>query len=374
MYRYVRIVVGGLPLEGASEPEPVPRDDRGVGSQQAHAEGEHRMAATAVLPSTHTEPTGGKALLVASTGGHLSELLRLTPTFEPGPDSLWVTFRTPQSEALLEGRRVHYLPYIGPRDVRGTLRAVPQVHELVRREHFDLAVSTGAAIAVSALPVTAAAGVPSTYIESVCRLAGPSLTGRILARLPRVALRTQHPQWADGRWHTHPSVLDEYRSVPRERPRNGGRLFVTLGTIRGYRFDSLVDAVLASGLADDRTVWQLGDTHRDDLPGRAVAELPPDEYARCAVEADVVVSHAGVGTLLDLLALGVYPVQGVRRAVRGEHVDDHQLQIADLVRERDLGIPVEGPHLTRDVLEHAATRRVVPLRTPPIPQQHRRHA
>lgn len=332
------------------------------------------MAARTVLPSTHAGPTGGKALLIASTGGHLNELLRLVPTFEPDPESLWVTFRTPQSETLLEGRRVHYLPYIGPRDLRGTLRAVPQVRDLLRREHFDLAVSTGAAIAVSALPVAAAAGVPSTYIESVCRVVGPSVTGRILSRVPRVALRTQHESWADERWRTHPSVLDEYRSVERDRPRAGGRLFVTLGTIRGYRFDSAVDAVLASGLADERTVWQLGDTSRDDLPGRVVHQLPPEEFARCSVEADVVVAHGGVGTLLDLLALGVYPVQAVRCAARGEHVDDHQAQIADLVRDRDLGIPVEGPQLTRAVLEHAASRRVEPVRTPPLPQQHRRSA
>ncbi|UZN04114.1 glycosyltransferase [Cellulomonas sp. S1-8] len=332
------------------------------------------MVATAVLPSAHTDATGGKALLVASTGGHLNELLRLTPTFEPGPDSLWVTFRTPQSEMLLEGRRVEYLPYIGPRDLRGTLRAIPQVRDLVRRERFDLAVSTGAAIAVGALPVTAAAGVPSTYIESVCRLAGPSVTGRILSCVPHVALRTQHESWAGGRWRPHPSVLDEYRSVPRELPRTGRRLFITLGTIRGYRFDSVVDAVLASGLADESTVWQVGETTREDLPGRVVGQLTPDEFARCAVDADVVVAHAGVGTLLDLLALGVYAVQAVRRATRGEHVDDHQVQIADLVRDHDLGVPVEGPHLTRGVLEHAATRRVVPARTPPIPQQLRRNA
>lgn len=316
------------------------------------------MSITASV-GTRADGDGGKALLVASTGGHLSELLRLTDGLAADPDSLWVTFRTPQSETMLAGRRVHYLPYIGPRDLTGTLRAMPQVGALLARERFDLAVSTGAAIAVGALPLAAASGVPSTYIESVCRLAGPSMTGRILEHVPRVAVRTQNSGWAGGRWARHPSVLDDYVSVPVERPRPVRRLLVTLGTVRGYRFDSVVDSVLASGLADEGTVWQLGSTTRHDLPGRVVEELAPDELTRCALEADVVVAHAGVGTLLEMLALGIYPVQAVRRASRREHVDDHQMQIADLVRAHDLGIPVEGPQVTREVLEAAAGRRVV---------------
>ena len=41
------------------------------------------------------------------------------------PDTLWVTFDTAQSRQMLEGRRVTHLPYIGPRDLKGTVSAMP---------------------------------------------------------------------------------------------------------------------------------------------------------------------------------------------------------------------------------------------------------
>ncbi|MFZ8757480.1 glycosyltransferase [Microbacterium sp. HMH0099] len=301
--------------------------------------------------------SGGKAALVCSTGGHLAELLRLEASFGRHPDSLWITFDTPQSRQLLEGRRVAMLPYIGPRDLRGTLAAVGPIHRFLRSEPFDAAISTGAAVATAALPLAASLGIASTYVESVCRVEGPSTTGRLLQNVPAVHLRTQTPAWAGGRWHECQSVLSTYRPTPRRR--TGRRLFVTLGTIRGYRFDSLVDALLASGLVDDTTVWQLGETSRDDLPGRVYDEMPPEQFVEEALNADVVISHAGVGTLLEMLSLGVFPVIATRAAARGEHVDDHQAEIAALVNELGIGIAVDGPDVTAAVLDVAATRTIV---------------
>lgn len=301
-----------------------------------------------------------KSLFVCSTGGHLTELTRLERRFGVNPESLWVTFDTPQSRQMLAGRRVEYLPYIGPRDLKGTVAAVPILRRLVARESFDSAISTGAAIATSALPIARMHGIPSTYIESVCRLHGPSTTGKLLSRVPGIELRTQHARWARGRWKEHPSILTDIRSEPRPAPSDPLRIFVTLGTIRGYRFDSLVDAVLKTGLASDRTVWQLGDTTRaDGLPGEVHDYLTPEQFARHAAEADVVITHAGVGTLVELLSMGVFPIQGVRRVHRGEHVDDHQTEIAELVNESGIGIAVEGPDLTADVIRLAASRRTV---------------
>lgn len=296
--------------------------------------------------------SGGKAALICSTGGHLAELLRLEASFGRHPDSLWITFDTPQSRQLLEGRRVAMLPYIGPRDLRGTLAAVAPIHKMLRSEPFDAAISTGAAVATAALPLAAGLGIPSTYVESVCRVEGPSTTGRLLQNVPTVHLRTQTSAWAGGRWHPCTSVLSTYRAAPRASA--GRRLFVTLGTIRGYRFDSVVDALLRAGLVDDSTVWQVGETTRDDLPGRVHDYLTPEQFADEATRADVVVTHAGVGTLLELLSLGIFPVLATRRAERREHVDDHQSQIASLVNELGIGVAVDGPDVSAAVCERAA--------------------
>lgn len=307
--------------------------------------------------------SGAKALLVASTGGHLAELLRISNRLELSPESLWVTFPTVQSKTSLQGRRVEYLPFVGSRDLKGTLRAVPLLWKILGRERFDAAISTGAAIAAAALPVAALRGVPATYVESLTRLSGPSFTGRILERLPGITLRTQHAGWNRRRWQPYPSILEDFASEPGE-PREPRRIFVSLGTHRGYRFDTLVDAVLKTGLANQDTVWQLGDMKRSDtLPGTTFDYMSPGDFVACARAADVVVTHAGVGTLLELLSLGIYPVMGVRRAHRHEHVDDHQTQIRDLVNQLGIALGVETPDITAQTLRTAAGMRTTDRRS-----------
>ena len=299
-----------------------------------------------------------KMLLVASTGGHLAQLVRYARSLGASEDSLWITFRTPQSESLLAGKRVVYVPYVRSRDWRGALRTARIVRKALRSESFNLAVSTGAAIAVSALPQAKFAGIETLYIESVSRVLGPSLTGKMIAASRTADLRTQHTSWANSRWIKIPSVFATYNSVAKvgtDKP----SLFVTLGTIEGYRFDALLDQVLATGLADDRTVWQLGyTTGRTDLPGRVFQQVSAADFETFSRDADVVVSHAGVGSLLGLLEMGIYPVLVTRRKARGEHVDDHQLQIAQLAESLDVAAVVDAPSLDSDTIIRASSRAI----------------
>lgn len=300
-----------------------------------------------------------KILFVASTGGHLSQLVRIASTLDVSPDSVWVTFHSPQSESLLAGRRIEFVPYVRPRDVIGVLRAARRIRRLLARESFDRVVTTGAAVALAALPLARLRRISADYIESVSRVRGPSLTGRIVAATRCARTWTQHAEWAHGRWRAHPSVFGTYH--PGTRPRvERPRIFVTLGTIHGYRFDALIDAVLRTGLADDRTVWQLGETTRTALPGRSTRQLDSHEFEHEARQADVVIAHAGVGTVLDLFALGISPVVVPRRRARREHVDDHQEQIAELLARLDLAVVAEADTVTAEHLREASARAVAP--------------
>src|SRR5690606_36024128 len=104
---------------------------------------------------------------------------------------------SPQTEALMSGRKVRFLPDIASRDWRGAIQAVSKFRELIADNHFDAVVSTGAAIAVPAFIAARQAGLPTLFVESVSRVRGPSLTGKIVATTGLATQAwTQHPHWA----------------------------------------------------------------------------------------------------------------------------------------------------------------------------------
>lgn len=310
--------------------------------------------------------TEKKYLFVASTGGHLAQLKRMSTALLASPDSMWVTFDSEQSRSLLAGERVHHVPYIASRDLKGVITAAREINWLMRREEFDAVVSTGAALALAAMPIARARRVPTRYIESVSRVDGPSLTGKIIAALRLAELRTQHESWANSRWKKHPSVLTQFRSEKKPASLTCPdelTIFVTLGTIKPYEFDAMIDAILNTGLCNGNTVWQLGSTRRENLPGRVLAQTSAAEFAHLCSSSDVVVTHSGVGTILNLLESGVHPVVVPRRKQRNEHVDDHQLQIARLVADLGVATVSEAPELEAAHIIKAASLRTVPAVT-----------
>jgi UDP-N-acetylglucosamine transferase subunit ALG13 len=61
--------------------------------------------------------------------------------------------------------------------------------------------------------------------------------------------------------------------------------------------------------------------------------IAPADLERLLDEADLVVTHAGVGAIMQATRAGHRPVVVPRRAAAHEHVDDHQLQIAGALAE-----------------------------------------
>jgi UDP-N-acetylglucosamine--N-acetylmuramyl-(pentapeptide) pyrophosphoryl-undecaprenol N-acetylglucosamine transferase len=306
----------------------------------------------------HPALAGGKLLLVASTGGHLWQLERIARGFGARDDSLWVTFDTEQSRSLLAGRRVLYVPYISPRDVRGVLSATVVIDRALRSESFDGLVSTGAGIALSTIVPATRHRLRRLYIESVSRVTGPSLSGRIVHASRLFETWNQHPGWASGRWTYHGSILGELvaRAVEEKQLR---RVFVTLGTIKPYEFGRLVDRVAAILPPEVDVVWQLGVTAAPPgLRGTVHQQMSSADFAEETRRADVVVTHAGVGTVIGLIESGIFPVVVPRRSAHGEHVDDHQEEISELVSHLGIGLVAEADELTLDDLVTAAGKEV----------------
>lgn len=301
-------------------------------------------------------------LLVATTGGHLEELRRLVPMLGLGRVE-WITHDTDQARADLAGERVHLVPYVGPRDLRGTLQVVPHAIRLLSTTRFDAVVTTGAAVAVPLVLVARARGIPCHYIESATRTTGPSLTGSMLSRVPGVRLYTQHESWSGQRWQFRGSIFDGFTAQPTE-PRAVHQVVVTLGTMRTHPFSRAVQRlsevlpeILEPGA---RVLWQTGSTPVEELGIDARPAVPSGELREAISAADLVIAHAGIGSALAALDATSCPVLLPRRAAFGEHVDDHQVDIAAYLSGRRLAVTVEADRVTPSDLREASSRRIEP--------------
>jgi UDP-N-acetylglucosamine transferase subunit ALG13 len=269
----------------------------------------------------------------------------------------WLTFDDEQSRSLLAGEQVQHLRWAGSRDYANTVRNTGTAVGRLRSGTYDTVISTGAAAALSVLPLAHLRGLPCHYIESATRTEHPSLTGRLLAAIPGVHCYTQYASWSGSRWAYGGSVFDGYAPTA-PQPVVLRKVVVTLGTMRQWSFRSAVERLLQVLPREAEVVWQTGHTDVSGLPMVAQPLLSSDALTRHMREADLVVAHAGVGSALDALEAGHRPLLLPRRASRGEHVDDHQVAVTSELVGRDLAVTAEAPDLMPHHLEQAAARRV----------------
>jgi UDP-N-acetylglucosamine--N-acetylmuramyl-(pentapeptide) pyrophosphoryl-undecaprenol N-acetylglucosamine transferase len=300
-------------------------------------------------------------LFLSTIGGHLDQLNALARRIPGDGPAVWVTHDTYQSRSLLDGRDVEFVPYVRERSVPDVARCIPTAHRLWRHRSVTRVISTGSGIALGYLPYLAARGVPCHYIESAARVTGPSRTGRLLEHVPRIRRYTQYAQWSGSRWHHRGSVFDDYEPAGERRPpRDVVRVVVTLGTAEEFPFGRLIERLVpllapdgdlarATGLPVE-VLWQTGCTPTGHLPVAALPFVSGEKLAAAVADADLVVSHAGVGSAITALAAGHRPVLADRSAALREFRDDHQRQIAAELQRRGLAVHRNASAITVDDL------------------------
>lgn len=114
-------------------------------------------------------------------------------------------------------------------------------------------------------------------------------------------------------------------------------IYVTLGTMF-LGFDRLIQA--ADNIAEatgEQIILQLGLSRRRPTHCEWFEFLPREECLEVQRHARVIVGHAGIGTAMDALRVG-RPFIVVPRLKRyGEHMNDHQIEIAEAMERRGWG-------------------------------------
>ena len=114
-------------------------------------------------------------------------------------------------------------------------------------------------------------------------------------------------------------------------------ILLSLGTHQ-QPFPRALDLVESLTRGGEDLVIQHGSTPpRPEMPNTIWVEfMPYEEVVDAMAQADSVICHAGVGTIMTALQAGHTPVVLPRLARHGEHVDDHQLDIATRFAEQGL--------------------------------------
>jgi UDP-N-acetylglucosamine transferase subunit ALG13 len=165
------------------------------------------------------------------------------------------------------------------------------------------------------------------------------------------------------------SVFDGFEATRTDaaEPIRPSRFVVTLGTLPRWQFRRLLEACLRVIPDGSQVLWQTGCTDVSGLGIDARPSISAHELESATAAADVVISHAGVGSALTALRCGKRPILVPREAARREHVDDHQAQIASELSGRHLALVRTPESLsTQDLVEASHVQIRIPDVLPPI--------
>jgi len=106
-------------------------------------------------------------------------------------------------------------------------------------------------------------------------------------------------------------------------------IFVSLGT-NDKSFKRLLEKIdneISLGNIKDKVIVQSGYTKYESDNMEIVDLMPMDIFKKNISNCDILITHGGVGTILDGLKLGKKIIAFPRLSKYQEHVNDHQVEI-----------------------------------------------
>lgn len=131
-------------------------------------------------------------------------------------------------------------------------------------------------------------------------------------------------------------------------------IFASVGT-HEQQFDRLVRAVDELD-TNEKKIIQYGYSHYRPVSATGYQFLEFEQVRDYMLQASVVITHGGTGSVMLALSLGKYPVVAPRFKRHGEHVDDHQLDLVRALVEKNLIIPFYDDQCLSEKVEEARGR------------------
>lgn len=117
------------------------------------------------------------------------------------------------------------------------------------------------------------------------------------------------------------------------------KIYVTCGS-DSHKFERIFKMVQLLVKPEDDIVMQMGATNFDCIVEKnntiKFDFLKKDQHLYYMNNSDLVISHAGAGTLMECWQCGIKPIVLPRLKKYDEHINDHQLEIYNFGLERKI--------------------------------------
>lgn len=299
-----------------------------------------------------------KICLAASGGGHMRQLLDLEP-FWKERDVIFVTEPTAMGHSVAQRHPTEFVPHVALGQaklghplvmIRSALANLAASWRIVSRHRPDVFISTGAGSMFFAGLFAKLRGAKVIVIDSFARFDRPSAFARIAGPIAdwRIAQSPASAKaWGDAECHDPLVMLDG------ERPAKEALLFATVGATLPYeRLLDYVGGAKRRGLIPERVVIQTGEGAAPVEGAECVETLDFAEMKAILAKADLAVCHGGTGSIITALQAGCRTIAIPRLFERGEHYDNHQLEITEAFEQRGLLLVAR----TREEFENALVK------------------
>lgn len=236
----------------------------------------------------------------------------------------------------------------------GIVRSVWRSLRIILRRRPDVVITTGAGSQIFVIFWARLLGARIILIDSFARFHAPSKFARLAG--PLAHLRITQSQVSADRWRGS-TAFDPLRIEPAVAKGKSRLLFATVGAILPlHRLERAVVALKQAGRIPEEVILQVGnsDLPRPQVDGLTIVEtLPFDQLQEILKRADLVVCHAGTGSIITALSQCCGVVAMPRLVSAGDSYDDHQSEIAEVFAERGLIAVAEDAETLAQALDRA---------------------
>ena len=139
-------------------------------------------------------------------------------------------------------------------------------------------------------------------------------------------------------------------------------IFVAVGTQK-FPFNRLlraVDTLIEEGVITEEVFAQTGNSDYQPKHYSSQSFMSKEDFDKQVEKSDLLITHSGVGTIISGMQRGKGIIVVPRLAAFGEHVDDHQLEIAKAFSQQGYVLLCGKDDSLKDLITEAKRHTFVP--------------